>query len=162
MAMADEDDNPQGEEFDEEAVIDEAGPEDLDEDALEEDFEVLEDDDSLLDTDEAADEAADEDDDEAEEAAPRRRVTEDEDEDDDLVAPDDVEADLDTILKDRLVTVEESTDEDEEVEVDDRAGDGDRLQPKRPDEQLCQRCFLLVRRNAPGCPVGDDACPLFS
>jgi len=162
MAMADEDESPQGEEYEQEAGTDEAGPEDLDEDALDEEFEVLEDDDSLIDADEVADDAAEEDEDEAEEATPRRRVNDDEDEDDDLVAPDDVEADLDTILKDRLVTVEESMDEDEEVEVDDRAGDGDRLQPKRADEQLCQRCFLLVRRNAPGCPVGDDACPLFS
>jgi len=26
---------------------------------------------------------------------------------------------------------------------------------------LCPTCFLLVRRNAPNCPVGDDTCPLF-
>ena len=66
-------------------------------------------------------------------------------------------------LKDRLVTQDEtSEDEDEEVEADERGGDTDRLQPKRPDEQLCSSCFLLVRRNAPNCPVGDDACPLFS
>ena len=47
------------------------------------------------------------------------RGEEDEDEDDDLLSPDDVEADLDRILKDRLVTAEEDEDEDEE-EPDDR------------------------------------------
>ena len=47
------------------------------------------------------------------------------------------------------------------AEPDDRTETGDRLQPKRADEQLCPNCFLLVRANAPGCPVGDDACPIF-
>ena len=42
------------------------------------------------------------------------------------------------------------------------ASSGDRLQPKRADEQLCPNCFLLVRASAPACPVGDDACPIFS
>ena len=65
------------------------------------------------------------------------------------LAPDDVEADLDRILKDRLVTVEDEEDEDEE-EPDERGDPGDRLQPKRADEQLCPNCFLLVRANAPG------------
>ena len=35
------------------------------------------------------------------------------------------------------------------------------LEPKRADEILCTSCFLLVRPNAPGCPVEDDACPIF-
>ena len=54
-----------------------------------------------------------------------------------------MEADLDTILKDRLVSAEEAADDDdEEVEVE--AGDaGDRLQPRRPGEFVCQSCFLL-------------------
>jgi hypothetical protein len=75
-----------------------------------------------------------------------------------------VEADLDTILKDRLVTAEEQNEEDEEAaEVDDpRADPGDRLQPKRSDEQLCSHCFLLVRATAPACPMGDDDCPIFT
>ena len=161
--MAD-DEVPEGEEFEEEVGIDAVEPEEIDEDALEEDFEVLGDEDALLGEDElAADALEEEDEEESDAAAPRRRVSEDEDEDEDLLTPDDVEADLDTILKDRLVTADESADdEDEQAEVDDRGGDSDRLQPKRPDEQLCQRCFLLVRRNAPNCPVGDDACPLFA
>jgi hypothetical protein len=97
-------------------------------------------------------------------AGPVRKTvptTEDEDEDEDLLAPDDVEADLDMILKDRMVAAEDEVNEDEE-EPEDRAEPGDRLQPKRADEQLCPSCFLLVRHNAPICPVGDDDCPLFS
>jgi hypothetical protein len=79
-----------------------------------------------------------------------------------LLSPDDVEADLDRILKDRLVTADEDEDEDEEAdEPEDRADGSDRLQPKRADEQLCPQCFLLVRASAPTCPVGDDACPIF-
>jgi hypothetical protein len=27
---------------------------------------------------------------------------------------------------------------------------------------MCAQCFLLVRRSAPNCPVGDDACPIFA
>ncbi len=76
--------------------------------------------------------------------------------------PDDVEADLDTILKDRLVSAEEANEDEEDEEPDDRAESGDRLQPKRADEQLCPSCFLLVRQGAPVCPVGDDDCPIFS
>jgi hypothetical protein len=97
--------------------------------------------------------------------APKRvaKGEEDEDEDEDLVTPDDVEADLDTILKDRLVSVsdDDDEDEDEDEEPEDRAEGADRLQPKRADETLCPQCFLLVRASAPGCPVGDDECPLF-
>ena len=79
-----------------------------------------------------------------------------------MLAPDDVEADLDTILKDRMVTTEDEEDEDEEVPTaDDRSDSPDGLQPKRADEILCSSCFLLVRPNAPGCPVGDDDCPIF-
>ena len=90
----------------------------------------------------------------------RRSVPSDEDDDDDdMVTPDDVEADLDTILKDRLIAADDEGNDDDEPEEKGEAAD--RLQPKRPDEQLCPSCFLLVRHNAPGCPVGDDECPLF-
>jgi hypothetical protein len=76
-----------------------------------------------------------------------------------MVAPDDVEEDLAAILKDRL-TAEEIPDEDDEVvEVDDRTGSDETLQPKRADEVLCNACFMLVRPTAPVCPMGDDACP---
>src|SRR5215210_380101 len=87
---------------------------------------------------------------------------EEEDDEDDLLTPDDVEADLDRILKDRMVAAEdEQDDEDEEAPVDDRGEALDGLQPKRADETLCSSCFLLVRPNAPGCPVEDDNCPIF-
>lgn len=135
-------DGPDVDELDEEDVL-----EDDDEfDALDGDF---------VDLDDTPDE------DEAAAAGPvRRSVGEDEDEDEEMLAPDDVEEDLDTILKERLVaSVDEANEDDEEPE--DRSEQADRLQPKRADETLCPNCFLLVRQSAPNCPVGDDDCPLF-
>lgn len=127
---------------------------------LEDDLVVEEDDDA----DEAVVEDEEEEEDEGAEAtaarAKRRAGEEEEDDDEEVLSPDDVEADLDRILKDRLVTAEENEDEEDE-EPEDRAESGDRLQPKRADEQLCPNCFLLVRATAPGCPVGDDNCPIF-
>lgn len=140
----------------------EIDPDDIDPEALEDDLE-----DDLLGGDDEAfvaeeDEFEDEDDGDDVSPAARRKASEDED-DDDLTTPDDVEADLDTILKDRLVAADDAPAEDEEdQEVDERAPDGDALQPRRADEELCQSCFLLVRRSAPNCPVGDDACPIFA
>jgi hypothetical protein len=144
------DDDAEGPDLDEaELEVEELDETELDEDSefgdVEEEFEE----------EEEADETA--------KAGPVRRsvTSEEEDEDDDMIAPDDVEADLDTILKDRLVAAEDEVNEDEE-EVEERGEQADRLQPKRADEQLCPRCFLLVRQTAPMCPVGDDDCPLFS
>jgi len=148
--------NPDGDDGDEEGP-DEA---ELDEDSLEAPLGSDDDDDDGVDDEE-------EDADGEEEAAPttrtKKRTDDEEEDDDDLLSPDDVEADLDRILKDRMVTVEEEEDEDEgELETDERGESVDRLQPKRADEQLCPSCFLLVRASAPACPVGDDACPIFS
>ncbi len=96
----------------------------------------------------------------------KKKVDEEEDDDDEILAPDDVEADLDRILKDRMVTSDEQDDDDDddstETAAPERGDDSGRLQPKRSDEVLCSSCFLLVRTSAPGCPVGDDACPVFS
>ena len=89
-------------------------------------------------------------------------AAEDDDDDDDMVAPDDVEADLDTILKDRLVATDDDGGNEDDEEPEERGDTADRLQPKRADEQLCSKCFLLVRQNMPVCPVGDDDCPLFA
>ncbi len=99
----------------------------------------------------------DEDDDENEETPAGARPSGDEDDDED---DDEVEADLDTILKERLAS--EDDEEDEEDEED--AGvittaEGDRIPSKQEDEILCEGCFLLVREsqydtrdNVPSCP----------
>jgi hypothetical protein len=155
--IADEED-----ELEDDAELEE-GPdaEDLEEEAFEE---LDDDDDTVEDAEEEEEEEEDAEEDETAAARAKRRAgEEEEDEDDDLLSPDDVEADLDRILKDRLVTTDEDDDEDEEEdEPEDRADGGNRLQPKRADEQLCPQCFLLVRAAAPTCPVGDDACPIFA
>jgi hypothetical protein len=72
----------------------------------------------------------------------------DDDEEEDDEDPDDVEEDLDTILKDRIAAadVEDVEDEDEVVDVDDR-GDTNKIQPRRPGEFVCQSCFLLKPRS---------------
>ncbi|HRE02289.1 MAG TPA: hypothetical protein PLV68_13385, partial [Ilumatobacteraceae bacterium] len=57
------------------------------------------------------------------------------------------------------VAADDEDDEDED-EPEDKSEAGDRLQPKRSDEQLCPSCFLLVRNSAPTCPIGDDDCPI--
>jgi hypothetical protein len=141
-------DEPDAEELDDEEEVGAFGLEDEDEDT------------EAVDTEE--DEEEDEDADETPSTRTKRRTgDEEEDEDDELLSPDDVEADLDRILKDRLVTSDEDDEDEDEDEPDERGETGDRLQPKRADEQLCPNCFLLVRANAPGCPVGDDDCPIF-
>jgi hypothetical protein len=156
---------------DEEPDEDELSEDEPDEDSLVEDIvdDLAEDEEFEAETDEDEDEEED-DDEEEDEATPRtrRRAAEDEDdEDEDLLSPDDVEADLDRILKDRMVTSDEEDDdeEDEDEGLDDSSERGEgtgRLQPKRADEQLCSTCFLLVRSSAPSCPVGDDDCPIFT
>jgi len=90
-----------------------------------------------------------------------RKAGDDDEDDDDLLAPDDVEADLDTILKDRLASENEPGEDEEEVEPEDRSSSDEALQPKRADEVVCSACFLIVRNSAPNCPVGDEACPIF-
>jgi hypothetical protein len=159
---------------DDEEALDEPGdfadesedeePEDLVAEPLEEELEEEDGEfDPVLGEDAELDADLDEEEGDEDEEAPRRpAVAEEEEDDDDLVDPDDVEADLDTILKDRLVAAEDAPDEDEEeAEPEERGESGDRLQPKRADEQLCPSCFLLVRRTAPSCPMGDEDCPLF-
>ena len=93
-----------------------------------------------------------------------KKASEDDDDDDDLRTEDDVESDLDSILKEKLTAADDTPLDDEEedgVVVDDKTDGMERLQPRRPDEKQCAQCFLLVRNSAPGCPVEDDACPLF-
>ena len=92
----------------------------------------------------------------------KAKSADDDDDEDDLRTEDDVEADLSSILQEKLSSPQETApEEEEEVVGDDRTDGVERLQPRRPDETQCTHCFLLVRQNAPGCPVEDDACPLF-
>ena len=116
------------------------------------------------DDDDADDDDDDDDDDDESSTKSRRRAANDGDDDDeDMVNPDDVEADLDTILKDRMVTVTVDDDDEEETPVVEERGEVvEGVKPKRADEQMCPSCFLLVRSNAPACPVGDDDCPILS
>lgn len=94
--------------------------------------------------------------------ASKPKSTDDDDDEDDLRTEDDVEADLSSILQEKLSSPQETApEEEEEIVGDDRTDGVERLQPRRPDETQCTHCFLLVRQTAPGCPVEDDACPLF-
>jgi hypothetical protein len=130
------------EEFEEvEPEIDE---EEIDEEALEEEDLGEEfgegDDDAIVEAplDQEADE--EEGDEEPVVAAKRKKATEDE-EDDDELDPDDVEADLDTILKDRIAAADDlDEDEEEEEEVGESTG---RVQPKTDSEFVCKSCFLV-------------------
>jgi hypothetical protein len=145
------------EELDEvEIDADDLAPDELEEDELEEgEF-------GIIDEDDVDGDIVDDDDDDSVGATVVRRANDDDEDEEDLLTADDVEEDLDKILKDKLATEELAPEDEEEAEVDDRTGADDRLQPKRADEQLCTSCFLLVRESAPVCPVGDDACPIFS
>jgi hypothetical protein len=147
--------------------------EDFDAGALEEDLDA---DDELAD-DELVDAAEDgetvavapdvvEETDAEEEAPPARAKREDEDEEEEA-DPDDVEADLDAILKDRIAAAEEDEDDDEEVVPEPRtAGEvAEGVTPKKANEFMCTGCFLLVNPGQfgpPGhmtCPVGEAICP---
>lgn len=144
--MADDDfeDDETEEPFDE--FDDEAEP-DLDDAELDDDIDPEVDlDEGDLDED-LGDEVAEVEEEEEEEtpAARKRRTTDDEDEDEELIDPDDVEADLDTILKDRIAAGDDDdADEDEEEAAPETGADsGDRVQPRRSDEFVCESCFLV-------------------
>lgn len=162
--MADDDQTDNVEETEDDDASDLEPDEDFEED---DDLDVDDDDDDdvVVDEDEDEDEDDDEDDDDRAARVRKRKAGDDEDDDDDeMLTADDVEADLDTILKDRMVTTTEDDDDDDEADIVtiDRSDAPDGIQPKRADEILCTSCFLLVRPNAPGCPVEDDSCPVFS
>lgn len=143
---------------------DEIDPEEIDEELDLEGDEEIDLDEDFVETEFEEDDELDEDDEETAEDVGTtvvRKASEEDEDDDDMLAPDDVEADLDTILKDRLASENAGEGDEEEVEVEERGSGDDALQPKRPDEILCSSCFLLVRKGAPACPVGDDSCPVF-
>jgi hypothetical protein len=129
---------------------------------IEEDLDELADDDDLIADDPLA---IDDDDDDAvavievgaevEEDVPAgtakavAKAAGEETDDDEEEEPDDedVEASLDTILKERLV-VEEVEDDEETPEPEDRTGDGvERVLPKQPGEFVCRSCFLVKHSN---------------
>ncbi len=132
--MADEPVDEQDVTDDQPGEIDEEDLEGLaEEDILDED-DIAEDDEAVL-----ADDAEELDEEAVAAAAKAKKEEEDEDE---LEVDHDVEATLDEILKERLVVVE---DEEEDEEPTDRAEEGDtgKVAPKRPDEFVCQSCFLV-------------------
>ena len=135
------------EELDDEFTEDAEEPEDLDVvdlDELEEDDlgdDELDDDATVVDD---ADEAVVPTDGAAAPAAAATDEDEDEEEDDEVLDPDDVEASLDVILKDRLVVEDEEEEEDEEPPDPAESAEGTgRIMPRRPGEFVCQSCFLV-------------------
>lgn len=148
----------------------EEDPEDLDEDIDEEelDDEELLDDDALEEgeaasTEKASEEEEDDDEDDDDVPAARKRPGT-ADEDDDEADPDDVEADLDSILKDKMTAADDDDDEEEDV-PDTPAEAGQRVAAKGVDEFTCNTCFLIVHPRQFGragnlsCPEGYDPCP---
>ena len=72
---------------------------------------------------------------------------ESDDEEEEEPDDEDVEASLDTILKERLV-VEEPEDDEDAPEPEDRTADGvERVLPKQPGEFVCRSCFLVKHPN---------------
>ena len=85
-------------------------------------------------------------DDEDDEDAVEDKVVDDDetdDDDDDVADPDDVEADLDSILKERLVVAEDEDEEEEEEVADPEDRSDGRVRPRAPGEFVCQSCFLV-------------------
>jgi len=88
---------------------------------------------------------------------PKAAVKTDEDEDeegvdlDEELHPDDVEAPLDALLKERTASAtledEEEEVEEEEVELDERGEGPTKIMPRRSDEFLCSSCFLVLPRS---------------
>ena len=101
--------------------------------------------------------------DDDDETTEKRRPPREEVDENEMSGSDDEEADLATILADKLRSNDQLSPDDETAPVDiEDATDGTPLlQPRRPDEEHCQQCFLLVRKSAPKCPVDHDLCPLF-
>ncbi len=159
--------------MDEDIDADDVGAPDedeLDEELDEELDDELEEDDLGLpssdDDDEAAGQQDDGDDDEDEPVVARRKPASEDDEDDDEdLNPDDVEADLDAILKDRIAAGTDEDDEDEGAEDRTDAEGGERVAAKSAEEFTCSTCFMIVHPRQFGrtghlvCPEGYDPCP---
>ena len=133
---------------------------DAEEEALGDDADDDDDDDAEVDEADEADEV------EEPERAPKRPVTSD-GEDEDEVDADNLEDDLNTILRDRIAAGDDLADEDDAHETDtgqpaEMLGS---VTPRRYDEWLCEGCFLLISksqlgsRKDPRCPSGEEICP---
>ncbi len=153
----DEDIDPDDVETPDEEELDEELEEELDDEVV---LGGGDDDDAVV----AADD--DEDEDEAPPAARRKPASEEEDDEEEELDPDDVEADLDAILKDRIAASTDD-DEDEEETTEDR-NDPDvteRVAAKSAEEFTCNSCFMIVHPRQFGrlghlqCPEGYDPCP---
>jgi len=136
----DEDDLIEAESEDiDEADIEHLDAEDLDDEVIADD--VVVDDADVVDDLEEVDGAV-----EAPTVAVKGAPAEEEDlDDEELTDPDDVEASLDEILKERLVVQEEQDDEEEVPEPEDRTEGAGRVLPKQQDEFVCQSCFLVKK-----------------
>ena len=142
----------------EEEEADEAFDPEFDEDIEEDDDDPLADDDDELEED---------DEEEVPERTAKRPAQAAEGEFDDEVDPDNLEADLNTILRDRIAAGDDVEDDEEtgEVETGQPAELLGSVTPRRDDEWLCEGCFLLVSksqlgsRTEPRCPSGEEICP---
>lgn len=93
----------------------------------------------------------DEDEDASATDRPTRAVAAAGEDDEDTPDPDDVEADLDTILKDRIAAGDDEEDEEEEEKPgrvtkgtdDDGTEGGSRVAPRKAGEFVCSSCFLV-------------------
>ena len=82
----------------------------------------------------------------------------DDDDDDEEEDDDDVEADLDTILKERLATTDDEDEDDEDVVTVVTKDRRDTSSGKGSDEILCNNCFLIIKESQLG-PAGVRTCP---
>jgi hypothetical protein len=132
------DEDLDAETLDEDLVVDDA----LDEDALEGGEVPVEDAAAVVEDDEDEDAAATD--------RPTRAAAAGDD-DEDTPDPDDVEADLDTILKDRIAAGDDEEEEEEEEKPgrvtkstdDDGTEGGNRVAPRKAGEFVCSSCFLV-------------------
>jgi hypothetical protein len=153
------DDSIDDEEFEEVDLEEVLAAEDIDDDSIDEDLVdvVVDGDDEIA--------LVDDDDDEEEAGTVAKRDEDDDDEEE--VDPDDVEADLDAILKDRIAAADDDEEDDEEVvpEAKSPTEVAEGVTPKKANEFTCTGCFLLVNRGQFGpaeqmtCPVGESDCP---
>ena len=153
------DDSIDEEEFEEVDLEEVLAAEDIDDDSIDDDLVGV-----VADSDE---EIALVDDEEDEEEAGTVAKRDDDDDDEEEVDPDDVEADLDAILKDRIAAADDDEEDDEEVvpEAKSPTEVAEGVTPKKANEFTCTGCFLLVNRGQFGpaeqmtCPVGESDCP---